>query len=214
MWTIAPYFTVWFVVCLKNSLIMTDTCRKSVFTQPYLLLENNVTNCNEPVVNLSRNRLNQHNLHQFCLSDTDQHSLFTILVHQQCTGRIPKLRRYFSVNKPDSDWQVGPITATASWHKCMPSNSHLGFPVVKWCPWSVSYWKLLEELLMYRSRETGVWMGAINDASGEIDKVSSHREETPLGLLCWARWCWGVFIFLSSNCFSIFMECKYASTCL
>lgn len=170
------------VVHLKNTLIMTDTSRKSVFTLPYWLIENNFTNYNELVVNLSLNRLNQHNLHQFCLSDTDQHSLFTILVHQQCTGRIPKLRRYFSVNKPDSDWQVGPITATAAWHKCTPSNSHLGLPVVKWCLWSMSYWKLLEELLMYRSGESR-WV-----------QLMMHRERlTRLALMECSFWVFRLF---------------------
>lgn len=71
--------------------------------------------------------LNQQIQHLFSLCDTDRHSRSTILVHQQCTGRIPKLRRHLIVNKPDSDWQAGPITAVTGWHKRRSSNSHLDF---------------------------------------------------------------------------------------
>lgn len=94
------------------------------------------------IVNLSWNLLNQQSLHLICLSDTDQHSHFTISVHQQCTGRTPKLRCHFNVNKPDSDWQAGPITATTGWHKRRQSNSHLDFQLSNSAndQWAIESW--------------------------------------------------------------------------
>lgn len=50
-------------------------------------------NCNETIVQLSWNMLNQQSQHLLCFSDTDRHSHFTILPPQRLTGRTPKLRR-------------------------------------------------------------------------------------------------------------------------
>lgn len=104
------------------------------------------------IVNLSRNLLNQQSLHLFCLSDTDKHSHFTISVHQQCTGRTPKLRRHFNVNKPDSDWQAGPITATIGAGNQIPiwTSSCQIVPMIN------ELLKADEELLLYRSGETSL----------------------------------------------------------
>lgn len=75
----------------------------------------------------SWNLLNQHSQHLLCWRDTDQSFRFTISAPEQCTDQTSKLRHHFNVNKPDTDWQVGPIRDTTGWHKRRPSNSHFDF---------------------------------------------------------------------------------------
>lgn len=50
-----------------------------------------------------------------------------------------------SINKADSDWQAGPITATTGWHRRRPSNGHLRAPLSNGGKWSMSYWRLMRK---------------------------------------------------------------------
>lgn len=173
------------------------------------------------IVNLSWNLLNQQSLHLICLSDTDQHSHFTISVHQQCTGRTPKLRCHFNVNKPDSDWQAGPITATTGWHKRRQSNSHLDFQLSNSAndQWAIESW-WGTATVQVRGDESG-WV-----------QLTMHLERLTWFILRVRKALWfcyamhicaggkkrGLILSLHILAFSIFIEiCRvleYASTCL
>lgn len=109
-------------------------------------------NCNEATVNPWWNLLHQQNvgpsfphwpavplctdLHRVGAQELDTPPDTQTHIHTHVWARL-------SINKADSDWQAGPITATTGWRR--PSNGHLRAPLSNGGKWSMSYWELMRK---------------------------------------------------------------------